>query len=156
MQRVPQKSSSPMPLLIGLGVILAIGAIIYGVMAFQKAYTVDPKQVFEEYFTNQPDRVQNLTGGGQLGGYFDIWIYFESPDIIRLRSPEWSRDQENVHRIATWWSLNHPAQSEFVNDLGNIQAWKMYRHPDTVEIFNAEYLVHTKKNLYWLRIWGRK
>jgi hypothetical protein len=156
MQRTQSKNQSPMPLLIGLVAIILIGCAVYSVMAFQKAYTVDPKQVFTEYFSNQLDRVQNLTGGGSLGGYYDIWIYFESPDIIRLKSDDWVQDRENVHRLATWWSDNHPAQSEFINDMGSIQAWRLYKHPDQTQILNGEYIVHTKKNRYWLRVWGKK
>jgi hypothetical protein len=120
----------------------------------KEAYTVYPQKVFTEYFTNPPSRISNLIGGGSLSGYFDVWIRFDCPDVVRLRNSKLFK-KDAPDRVSQWWVENH-SDEQGTRNYHDLECWTMSEHPDPVTIINGWLLCNAKTNRCWFRVWGRK
>jgi hypothetical protein len=134
-------------------VLLLIGAVYYSANVMKTAYTVDPKKVFEEFFTNSLTRVTDLQGDGNISSMSDIWLTFYCSDVVRFRQPQFATPD----RDRAWhYFTEHLPHDKDVANLADLEGWTFYDHPDPVRLINA-WLLHNKKtNKYYFRTWGRK
>ena len=154
MQKTKNKSNNLQIILIPVIALLLIGAAFYSFSVLKNAYTVFPDKVYDENFDTPRSRIHDLIGGGEISGYYDIWIRFECPDVVRLKETDWQQSA-SPSRAAQWWGIHHPEEVG-TQDYQSLSCWTMQRHPNTVTVANGDLLYNRKLNRYWFRIWGRK
>lgn len=152
-KREPESFFRPWHLIL---VVIAVGYLVYySVTVMVKAYTVNPENLYAEFFTNSRDRIHNLEGGGDISSVFDEWLTFQCPDIIRFKNPKMFVSEGQPQRAWHYFIEKYPHEKD-LQTLADLEGWSMSDHPDPVRLVNAWLVCNKKTNRYWFRTWGRK
>ena len=63
--------------LISIAVGLFIFGAIYSTRVIQNTLVVKASSIYEENFETPMSSIENLTGDGKIGGFYDVWIRFK-------------------------------------------------------------------------------
>lgn len=149
-----QKSNSPVFYIVLTGLILALVAVYYSYNIVVKSMTVDPVKVFSDNFNLEPSQVSDINGGGELSGYFNVYIRFKySGQQLRLKDSAGFTEKDPVDAIQ-WFVIKYPDDESLKGKMEDYNL--LNRTNSTPAHIKNEWLLSNKKTgQYYFRYWGQ-
>jgi len=134
---------------------LTVAALYHGVNVVKDSYTVKPLKIYQETFENPPAHVNDLTGGGSLSGYFDLWLHFKCPsNDMKLKNADQYQKMQVVEDPRRWFDSTVPDQANALEGDNN-QLELYYSTQRTATNVANHWLLHNIKTTdYYYRNWG--
>ncbi len=136
----------------------AIAAALYfGYKGFSKQYTVDPKKIFTDNFNEDVDMVQDLKGGGNISGNYDVWIHFKLDHRAKIKgTKEFDESPADLVVAQEWFAKNTPYAEDPSLSIQQRRFLKVYNHLTSTDTqLEHDWLLHNwRTNDHYFRAWG--
>jgi hypothetical protein len=109
--------------------------------------------IYNEAFDTPITSIESLSGGGNVGGYYDVWLRFKCPGGATLKD-ESQYESKRTSQALRWFEDKFPEDKDLPSAMHLTLLWRT--RSEVTKVTNQWLLCNVATATYYYRAWGFK